>query len=334
MTQTQTGTDILVGFFEDNADARRAVEALHEAGFTSAHIGVAHRGGSGSTLSSGSTRTDKEPSTWDKIKNMFTGNEAEPYADERTQGDLATREITENPADATRPGTSRYETQNQPDQYDEYDTSDLHGSLTGLNVPEERSRYFHHRLTNSPNGAVVTVNADGRRDIAESILRRYNADIGENAGNYSYSERGTGTPDQLDRDHDQNWERTREQNQEQNRIQLLGEVLRVHKDRVSRGEVRLRKEVITETQTVQVPVTREELVIERRPADESAQVNSTIGESEIRIPLSEERASVDKSTVVREEVEVAKKPVQEVRDLTGEVRREELVVEDSTKRTA
>jgi uncharacterized protein (TIGR02271 family) len=122
--------------------------------------------------------------------------------------------------------------------------------------------------------------------------------------------------------------------QEQNNIQLLGEILRVHKDRVSRGEVRLRKEVVTETQTVQVPVAREELVIERRPVDQATPTTGSIGESEIRIPLSEERASVDTSTVVREEVAVGKKPIQEVRDLTGKVRREELVVEDPTKRTA
>jgi uncharacterized protein (TIGR02271 family) len=103
---------------------------------------------------------------------------------------------------------------------------------------------------------------------------------------------------------------------------------------ISRGEVRLRKEVVTETQTVQVPVTREELVIERRPVDQATPATGSIGESEIRIPLSEERASVDTSTVVREEVAVGKKPIQEVRDLTGKVRREELVVEDPTKRTA
>jgi stress response protein YsnF len=56
-------------------------------------------------------------------------------------------------------------------------------------------------------------------------------------------------------------------------IQLYGEVLRVQKDRVSRGEVRLRKEVTTTTQTVEVPVIREELVLERAPV--SGQVPAT-----------------------------------------------------------
>jgi uncharacterized protein (TIGR02271 family) len=327
MTQTQTGTGALVGFFENDADARQAVEALHQAGFTSAHIGVAHRGGSTiRTDSSSSSVKEKATSTWDKIKSMFQGNEAEPYADERTQGDLANREVTQNPGDA-----NRYANQNdREDQYDQYDTSDLHGSFTGLNIPEQRSRYFQNRITNSQNGAVVTVNAGDRVGEAESILLRYNADLGDDAENYNYSETETGSSQQPGLDQG----RSQSQNQEQNNIQLLGEVLRVHKDRVSRGEVRIRKEVITETQTVQVPVTREELVIERRPVDQATPATGSIGESEVRIPLSEERASVDTSTVVREEVAVGKKPVQEVRDLTGEVRREELVVEDPTKRTA
>jgi uncharacterized protein (TIGR02271 family) len=117
-------------------------------------------------------------------------------------------------------------------------------------------------------------------------------------------------------------------------IQLLGEVLRVHKDRLSRGEVVVRKDVITETQTVQVPVTREELVVEQRDVAGDTPARGNIGDNqEIRIPLTEETASVDKGTVVRQEVAVGKKPVQEVRDLSGEVRREELVVDDqATKR--
>ena len=91
----------------------------------------------------------------------------------------------------------------------------------------------------------------------------------------------------------------------------------------------VRKDVITETQTVQVPVTREELVIERREASGDTQATGRVGEDEeIHIPLTEETASIDKGTVVREEVAVGKKPVSEVRDLSGEIRREELVVDD------
>ena len=115
---------------------------------------------------------------------------------------------------------------------------------------------------------------------------------------------------------------------DERRIQLISEVLRVRKERVSRGEVRLRKEVRTETQNVQVPVTREEIVIERNPVEGERTATGQIGtESEIRVPLSEERVEVDKVPVVTEEVRVAKRPVSETQHVRDQVRREELEVE-------
>lgn len=115
---------------------------------------------------------------------------------------------------------------------------------------------------------------------------------------------------------------------ETKRIQLLGEVLRVHKERISRGEVVIRKEVITENQTIQVPVTREELVVERIAGDGLTPASGTIGEdSVIRIPLSEERASVGKETVVREEVAIGKRAVNNVENVDSSVQHEELRVE-------
>ena len=71
------------------------------------------------------------------------------------------------------------------------------------------------------------------------------------------------------------------------RIQLFGEVLRVHKERISRGEVRLHKDVVTDRQTVEVPVTREELVLERVavPADTPApSANIGSGSSPRQLP--------------------------------------------------
>lgn len=306
MAQTETKTGIIAAYFENGANARQAIEELHEAGFTSAQIGVAHRNTSASSHGSSTSSSfgDKAESTWEKIKNMFTGDETEPYANERTQGDMADREVTQNPA-------------NRDALVGAYRSSDLHQSFNQLDVPEERSRYFSHRLGSDKKGAVVTVRPGDRREEAESILLEYGADLGNDAARYDYGSTNAGSVQSENTEGD---------------IQLLGEVLRVHKDRVSRGEVRIRKEVLTETQTVQVPVTREELVIERNAGNENAPVNGTIGESEIRIPLSEERASVDKSTVVRENVKVGKKAVENTRDLTDQVRREELVVENPTER--
>lgn len=333
MAQSQVYTDTIAAYFEDSSDARKAVDALQDAGFKSAHLGIAHRGSyTGSDTTVGNTTvhetTDENgPSTWDKIKAWFSGEEAEPYADERLQRDPAQQEVL--------PPSQRYD-----EGYD--DTSDLHGSFTAMNIPTERARYFSHRFSRSTHGAVVTVLAGDRKAEAESILRNYNADFGENAGSYDYSfDEGAYQYDGRDRsdrrtatagtDAIDTGRRTNITERPSN-VQLLGEVLRVHKDRINRGEARIRKEVVTESQNIQVPVQREDLVIERRPVADGRPATGTLGEEEIRVPLSEERATLDKSTVVREEVNVSKKPVEEVRDLTGEVRHEELVVDDQTKR--
>jgi uncharacterized protein (TIGR02271 family) len=333
MADTQNLTGTIAAYFENSEDARQAVEALRDAGFTSAHIGVAHRGayGSSSVPSSSTTNTARNEvkehaeSTWDKVKNWFSGDEPEAYENERPRGDLAGREVID------------------PDDAYGYSTSDLHGSFRNLDLSDEHSRYFSHRLGRGSNGAVVTVNAGARRAEAEEILARYDGDLAGNASSYDYGDSAYGSEAGYEGNTTNTLSAretgvdTTETAREDYRsdtpenIQLLGEVLRVHKDRVSRGEVRIRKEVVTENQTVQVPVTREELVIERRPAGETTASAGNIGEEEIRVPLSEERATLDKSTVVREEVSVGKRPVEEVRDVTGEVRREELVVEDPTK---
>lgn len=300
MSQTNT----VVGYFEDHASAERAVASLKSAGFTSAHLGVAARGVDSSSSSTTDSTTGSASSTahaagqkaegvWDKFKNFFEGGSVEPYADEKQSGDLASREVT--------PGY-------------EGASSDFHETLSGMSVPQDQSKYFGHRFGSSDNGTIVTVTAAGREQEARAILLQAGADLGDNAAEYDYSAAS-------------NTKVEGSQN-----IQLLGEVLRVHKDRVQTGEVRFRKEIITDMQTIQVPVTREELVIERHAVNSNTPVTETIGESnEIRIPLSEERASLDKSTVVREEVSVGKRAVEGVQDLNGQTRREELVVEDETK---
>jgi uncharacterized protein (TIGR02271 family) len=188
--------------------------------------------------------------------------------------------------------------------------------LARLSVPAEHARYFGHQLGKSDEGAVVTVTAQGREAEAIEILKENGADIGDDAAEFDY---GTTTA-----------EPTSVQN-----LQLFGEVLRVHKDRVSRGEVRIRKEVSTTTQSIEVPVTREELVLERVPVSgQQVASNATFASEEIRIPLSEERASVEKQAVVREEVLIGKKEVSDVKSFDEQVRREELAVDQDPQNAA
>jgi uncharacterized protein (TIGR02271 family) len=111
------------------------------------------------------------------------------------------------------------------------------------------------------------------------------------------------------------------------RLKLREEQLRVGKERVQTGEAQISKEVITEHRQVDVPVTREELVIERRPVNETLsgqEIGDDLRDETIRIPLTEEQVRVSKDTVVKEEVELGKRQVQETRHVEADVRREEL----------
>jgi uncharacterized protein (TIGR02271 family) len=114
---------------------------------------------------------------------------------------------------------------------------------------------------------------------------------------------------------------------EQRRLRLHEERLRANKETVEAGEVGLRKEVVSEQQTIDVPVRREEVYIERRPGS-GAVTDEEIGEDEeIRIPVHEERVNVDKETVVTGEVSLGKRTVQETRRVSDTVRREEAHIE-------
>jgi uncharacterized protein (TIGR02271 family) len=118
---------------------------------------------------------------------------------------------------------------------------------------------------------------------------------------------------------------------EAQRIALREEHLRITKEQVPVGEVRVRKEVVTEQQRIDVPVTREEAVIERRPATGEAARAGSIGDlregEEIRVPLTEEQVRVSKEQVVNEELTVGKRKVQDTEQVQDTVRREEARVE-------
>ena len=112
------------------------------------------------------------------------------------------------------------------------------------------------------------------------------------------------------------------------RIEVREEELQAHKQPVETGEVRVRKEAVTEHRTMEVPVQREEVVIERQAPTGEPTAASDIGPGEeIRVPVSEEQVSVEKKPVVKEEVTVGKRTVQDTERVAGEVRKEEVRVE-------
>ena len=118
-------------------------------------------------------------------------------------------------------------------------------------------------------------------------------------------------------------------------IDIIEEELEPRVVTVRIGEVRIRKRVVTEVRTIEVPVRHEEVVVERVPASEPAEggrghsAPSELGADEelVRVPLWEERVEVARRLVVREEVIVRKRRRSEVQTITEEVRREVPTVE-------
>jgi uncharacterized protein (TIGR02271 family) len=180
---------------------------------------------------------------------------------------------------------------------------------SGMQWDQNRANYYYNGI--GKGGAVVSVTG-ARADDARRILQNAGGDLRE-SGFESSAAAGTTETSGSGQDY---------------RIQLRGEVLRTYRERVQKGEVRLRKEVVTENQAVEVPVTREELVIERTGVGGNRPASGQIGtDKEIRVPLTEERARVEKQPVVNEEVRVGKRAVQNTERVSDDVRHEELRVD-------
>jgi uncharacterized protein (TIGR02271 family) len=106
-------------------------------------------------------------------------------------------------------------------------------------------------------------------------------------------------------------------------VQLREEELSARKQQVEAGRVSLGTEVIQEQQTLEVPVTREEVTIERHPVDRRPSNEPISSTSEtLNVPVREEQVSVNKQTVVYEEVNVGKRAVQETQRVSDTIRKE------------
>lgn len=112
---------------------------------------------------------------------------------------------------------------------------------------------------------------------------------------------------------------------------LSEEKLAIAKRRRS-GEVGVKKRVRQEHVEERVPVTHEEVTVERRPAGKDTRAEGEIGEDEIRIPVMEEEVVAEKRAVPKEEVVVKKHQVQDDQIVEADLMKEEAEVEDTTRR--
>jgi uncharacterized protein (TIGR02271 family) len=137
---------------------------------------------------------------------------------------------------------------------------------------------------------------------------------------------------QTDGQVDDTTERTSQRSSADDAMTRSEERLNVGTERTEAGRVRLRKYVTTEQQQVTVPVQREEARLEREPITEANRDEALSGpeitEAEHEVVLTEERPVVTTEAVPVERVRLGTDTVSEQQTVSGEVRKEQIEVDD------
>ena len=208
---TISASSSIVAFFPTDQQAVAAMEALQQAGFRAHDIGAARRGGD---MDSAGGKGEGMPVVgtmgfghtvehmWDRVRRFFDVHEGSlPEQLERNAKSIPDTDVQHNIA------SHGYA----------YDHGDLSYLLRGLSVPEERARYFEHRLSAQHGSVLLTVSAPEREAEAEEVLLRHGGDLGAAAATHDLSASTEPLPVAG-----------------QPRVHLLGEILRAHKGNLER----------------------------------------------------------------------------------------------------
>ena len=114
------------------------------------------------------------------------------------------------------------------------------------------------------------------------------------------------------------------------RIPVFEEELTATVRPVDVGAVRIRKRIVSEDRVIEVPVTEEEIRVERRIIDRPIGGGATeaVEQIIIELPLRQESVDVEQSAQAREEIVVTKDVIQRTERVTDRVRREEVRVDE------
>ena len=200
-------------------------------------------------------------------------------------------------------------------------TAGVAGALIGLGIPEDEANYYESEFRSGR--VVVTVRADERLNEAQSILERnggydMRSGRGRTAGASTASAATASATVSNERGADLQDGRTLEAREEE---------LRIRKRPVQTGEAEVYKEVRTEHRTVDVPVKKEELVIERHSVARQP-AGGPVGENQrVRVPLTEEQIEIEKKPVVTERVSVGKRTTEEDEQVDATIRKENIKVD-------
>jgi uncharacterized protein (TIGR02271 family) len=121
------------------------------------------------------------------------------------------------------------------------------------------------------------------------------------------------------------------------RVQRSEEELRASVREREAGQVNVKKSVRTEREVVRVPKRREEVDIERVPVEGEAReasgaTEADIGEDEVVVQVFEEEVVVTKRVVLKEEIRLRKRVVEDEETVEVDLRKEEVEVDDQSAR--
>jgi uncharacterized protein (TIGR02271 family) len=144
----------------------------------------------------------------------------------------------------------------------------------------------------------------------------------EDESSSGFAQRGAGERDSGRRDTDEL------------KVQRSEEEARVGTRGYEAGAVKVRKSVRTERERVRVPKRREEVDIERVPGEGREASGIEIGEDDevVVVQVLEEEIVVSKRVVVKEEIRLHKKVVEDEEVVEVDLRKEEVDIEDTTGR--
>lgn len=115
---------------------------------------------------------------------------------------------------------------------------------------------------------------------------------------------------------------------ENHSIKLHEEQLNVRKEKENLGQVEISKHTVEDTKTIEVPVQREEVHITRTNQSGASADDDAFEDETVVVPISEENVEVDKETVVSGEVNVDKTVETDREEVSENLRREVVDVED------
>lgn len=215
-------------------------------------------------------------------------------------------------------------------QLDDNDDNVMLASMTEAQLAA-LPRFEHGEITRSYEDSVLS-HMPGHGETAAAATGAAGAGMGADyyATHHFDDNRFFGSRGQRDRTDLKN-----ENNANEARLTRSEEELEVGKRQVQGGEVDVHKRVETKHVTEPVRLMREEVTIERRPvrADQAGDSSAAIGrDDEIRIPITEEEAVVQKRAVVKEELVIKKHAVSEDKTVEADLRKEKIDVDRSNER--